>query len=97
MDGFAITFGPVDVLSDAAGLHEYVLAPPAVRDMLCPLQMAALGETNTDGEGFTVTVNCVEDEHPFALPVTVYVVVAEGLAITLEPVDELNDEDGLHV
>lgn len=65
--------------------------------MLCPLQMVSSGDTNTLGDGFTVTVNCAVDEHPFEIPVTVYVVVVEGLATTLEPVDELSVEAGLHV
>ena len=95
--GVAITFGPVDELNEADGLHEYVFAPPAVRAMLCPLQMVSSGDTNTFGDGFTLTVSCAVDEQPFELPVTVYVVVEEGLAMTLEPMDALSVEAGLHI
>lgn len=35
--------------------------------------------------------------HPEEVPVTVYVVVAEGSAFTIEPVDALNVAAGLHV
>ena len=69
--GFAITFGPVDVFSDAAGLHEYELAPPAARATLCPLQMVSPGDMDITGEGFTVRINCAVDEQPFEFPVTV--------------------------
>ena len=50
----------------------------------------------TTGTGFTVTVICAVDVHPFASPVTVYVVVEDGLAVTLAPVVALSDVDGLH-
>lgn len=95
--GLAITFGPVDVFNDADGLQVYALAPPAVKAILCPPQMVSSGVTKNVGDGFTVSVNWVVDEHPFALPVTVYVVVDVGLAVTLEPVVALSDAAGLHV
>ena len=44
-----------------------------------------------------VTVTCAVDVQPKASPVTVYVVVADGVAVTLEPVDALSVADGLHV
>mgnify|MGYP006957740211 CR=1 FL=1 len=34
--------------------------------------------------------------HPDKFPITVYVVVEEGVAVTLAAVDELNEEEGLH-
>lgn len=36
-------------------------------------------------------------EHPLDVPVTVYVIVAVGFAVTEEPVVELNPVAGLHV
>jgi hypothetical protein len=58
--------------------------------------MVSSGETVIEGEGLTVIVNCTVEEQPKENPVTVYVVLDVGLAVTLEPVDELNDDDGLH-
>ena len=52
----------------------------------CPLHIEA-DETVTMGRGLTVTVTCAMAEQPFAsVPVTVYVVVDDGLAVTLDPV-----------
>ena len=45
---------------------------------------------------FTVTVTCAVAVHPFVVPVTVYVVVEAGFAVTLEPVELLKEEDGDH-
>lgn len=58
--------------------------------------MVSSGETETAGKGFTTTVVCDEAVQPFAeVPVTMYVVVEVGFAMTLEPVDELSVADGL--
>ena len=43
---------------------------------------------------FTVTVTCADAVHPFAVPITVYVVLVLGNADTLEPVELLSEEDG---
>ena len=44
-----------------------------------------------------VTVTCAVAVQPFAsVPVTVYEVVEDGLAVTLEPVVELKFVDGVH-
>lgn len=67
-----------------------------MRTTLSPLHIELLGETVTTGSGFTITVDCAVAVQPRRFPVTVYVVVEEGFAVTLEPVDELNVVDGLH-
>ena len=60
------------------------------------MQIAVDGETEITGRGFTVTVVCADAVQPFRFPVTVYVVVDAGEAVTLAPVDALSDDDGLH-
>ena len=63
-----------------------------------PLQMAGGGVTVTTGSGFTVTVTCVVAVQPLlSVPVTVYVVVEDGFAVTDEPVVELRFVDGVQV
>src|SRR5258707_14218846 len=58
--------------------------------------MVMLGKPATTGMGFTVTVICAEAEHPFAsVPITVYEIVEDGLAVTDEPAVELNAVAGL--
>ena len=91
-----MTLDPVVVLRDVDGLHEYVFAPVAVSVAFCPVQIVIFGETVNTGIGFIVTVTCAVDVHPDASPVTVYVVVEDGLAVTLEPVVELKLVEGLH-
>jgi hypothetical protein len=94
--GFAVTDEPVVALSAVAGLHEYVFAPLAVSVADCPLQIVA-EVTVTTGSGLTFTVTCVDAVQPFtSVPVTVYVVVEVGLAVTGEPVVELSAVDGVH-
>jgi hypothetical protein len=73
-----------------------VLAPFAVSVVDCPAQIVDAGETVTTGRGLTVTVVCAVEVQPRRFPVTVYVVVETGFAVTLEPVDALSDVDGLH-
>ena len=74
-----------------------MLAPPAVSVMFCPVQMLAFGVTVTTGNGFTVTVTCAVEVHPLILPVTVYVVVDVGVAVTEEPLDELKVDEGVQL
>jgi hypothetical protein len=62
----------------------------------CPLQIAGGGVTVTTGSGFTVTVTCTVAVHPLDVPITVYVVVLAGFAVTGEPVVELSPIAGLH-
>ena len=83
----ALTLEPVDALSVADGLHAYEPAPVTLSVVDCPAQMVSLGETERTGGGLTTTVTCCDAVHPREFPVTVYVVVVEGVAITLEPVD----------
>ena len=58
--------------------------------------MVSLNETEITGTGITVTVICDVAVHPSKSPMTVYVVVEEGLAVTFAAVEELNVEEGLH-
>ena len=95
--GLAVTLEPVELLNDDDGDHEYSVAPVAVSVTGEPLQIAVFGET-VRTTVLTVTVPCPVEEQPFAsVPVTVYVVVVDGFAVTLEPIVELRFVDGLHV
>jgi hypothetical protein len=68
--GLAITDAPVFVLSDAAGDHEYVLAPDALRLEVAPLQIVPVPVVLTVGFAFTVTAITLVDEQPLLVPVT---------------------------
>jgi hypothetical protein len=96
--GFAVTGEPVVELSAVDGVHVYVVAPLAVSvAVCCPTHIAGGGATVTTGRGLTFTVTCVDAVHPFtSVPVTVYVVVEVGFAVTGEPVVELNAVAGVH-
>ena len=95
-DGVAVTVEPVDEFNDADGLHEYVFAPEAESTALCPVQTVSSGERETTGNGFTVTMVCKLAVQPAAeVPVTEYVVVETGVAVTLEPVEAFKVEEGL--
>ena len=60
------------------------------------MQIVGFGETVTTGSGLMVTVTCaVELQELVSVPVTVYVVVEEGLAVTVEPVVALKPVEGL--
>jgi hypothetical protein len=75
------------------------VAPLAVSVVLLPLQMAEDPATAvTVGFVLTVTVTCAVFLHPFAsVPVTVYVVVPAGVAVTVVPVVADNPVAGLQV
>lgn len=61
------------------------MAPLAVSVVEAPVQMLAFGET-VRLIGVTVTVTFADAEHEPFVPVTVYVVVVVGLAVTVAPV-----------
>jgi hypothetical protein len=52
--------------------------------------------TVTTGNAFTVKVEEAVPSHPEVVPVTVYVVVTAGLAVTTEPVVALSPVEGVH-
>ena len=67
----AVTDEPVEELRDEDGLHEYVFAPQAESTAPCPMQTVSSGETETTGDGFTVTIVCNRAVQPLAeVPVT---------------------------
>ena len=94
----AVTLDPFVELRFVDGVQLYVLAPLAVSDADAPLQIGEGVATVTTGRGFTVTVTCAVAEQPFAsVPVTVYVDVEDGLAVTLDPVVALRFVDGVQL
>jgi len=96
-EGSAVTTVPVVTDKPVDGAHEKEPAPVAVKITESPVhKVTGFGVTLTVGIGFTVTVIVFTPVHPAVVPVTVYVVVAEGLAITVEPVVMLSPEDGDH-
>lgn len=99
--GLATTEVPVVEDKPVAGLQLYVLAPLAVSVILFPAQITGEpGDTVTVGGGFdeTATVTVEEFEQPNRdVPVTVYAVVAVGLAVTAAPVVADKPVAGLQV
>ena len=96
--GDAVGFAQVVQLNPVAGAHTYVLAPLAVMINPPPKQIdAAGGVTVIVGRGNTVTVQVAVPVQPKAfVPVTVYVVVTVGEAVTTEPVVALKFVAGAH-
>ena len=73
------------------GLPVRVVVAPAAQSVVAPV-------TATTGNGVMVSVTRPVSEQPVALvPVTVYVVVVEGLAVTVAPVVAESPVDGLQV
>jgi len=96
--GLAITVAPVVPLNPVAGAHVYVDALEAVSDTFPPVQIdGAAGETDTTGAGFTVTATVEVPVHPAVLPVTVYVVLEAGFALTVARLVALSPVAGDHV
>ena len=97
-DGDAVTDEPVVLLNPVAGLHEYEFAPLAESVTDCPKQIGEGGGTVTTGSGLMLTVTCAVAVQPAAdVPVTVYVVVEVGEAVTDAPVVLLNPVAGLQL
>jgi uncharacterized membrane protein (DUF4010 family) len=96
--GVAVTAAPVVADKPVAGDHMYVAAPVAVRAVDEPAHIPTLVPAVTTGNGLTETVVVDEPTHPKLLvPVTVYVVVADGVAVTLAPVVADRPVAGNHV
>ena len=89
--GDAVGLAQVVQLNPVDGAQLYVDAPLAVSEVLLPEQMeGAFGLTVMVGKGFTVTVTVAVPVQPDdVVPVTVYVVVTVGFAVTVAPVVEL--------
>lgn len=98
-DGPAVTVAPVVALNPVVGDQVYVVAPLAVNCVDVPAQRLTVeGEMDTDSEDDTDTTAVAVAVQPEAfVPVTVYVVVAVGEAVTVVPDVLLRPEAGLHV
>lgn len=71
-EGLAITIVPVVVLKPDDGIHEYVVAPPAVKTAESPLQIVVALLTVAVGEGLTdMVVTVVFLQLFISVPVTV--------------------------
>lgn len=93
--GVAITEAPVVLFKPVAGLQAYVVAPLATRPVFEPEQIAEEGGvTITTGAAPTVTITVLLlVQVPFE-PITVYVVVTVGVAVTVAPVLALKPAAG---
>lgn len=96
--GPAITDVPAVLLNPAEFAQVYVVAPAAVSDTLSFGQMVALeGVTLTIKLLETVTVTVVSAVQVPVVPVTVYVVVVAGFAVTVAPDVALSPADHAYV
>jgi hypothetical protein len=88
-----VTVEPVVALNPVEGLQLYEVAPFAVSVAVLPEQI--VGElTVTIGVGFTVTTAVLVDVQLPVIPVTTYVVVEAGVAVTTDPLVALNPVEG---
>ena len=78
-------------------LHSYVPVPYAINEAVSPAAIVTSGPALTAAAGYTVTSEESVCEQLPDVPVTVYVVVADGEATTVDPVVELRPAAGLHV
>jgi len=88
---------PVVALRPVPGDHVYVVAPPATKGTEPPVHIVEDEVSVTVGVVLTVIVTVAVLEHAPVVPVTVYVVVAPGVAVTFEPVVALKPPAGDHV
>ena len=94
--GFAVTLAPVVADNPVPGAQVYVLPPVAANVVYEPVHIATLDPPPIVGKGLTVTVTAAVFTQPL-LPVTVYVVVEVGLAVTFAPVVADKPVPGAHV
>ena len=94
--GLAVTVEPVLELNPFEGVQLYVLAPVAINVAVLPGHSCTdEGDTLTTGSGLTITGTIVVPVQPLtSVPLTVYVVVVVGFALTLEPLVALKPVDG---
>lgn len=95
--GLASTEAPVVEERSVAGLQTYVEAPLAINVVVSPEQIEGSVAVGFKLITVTFTVTVELEVHPLAaVPVTVYVVVEVGVAVTDEPVVPLNPVEGFH-
>jgi len=96
--GVAVTVVPVDADKPVEGDHVYVLPPLAVSVATLPAHIVWFAPPSMVGSAFTVTPTVPAFWQPcISVPVTVYVVVAVGVAVTEVPVLADNVAAGAHV
>ena len=96
--GVAVTVAPVEAERAVDGAHVYVVAPLAVIVPELPVQIVSPVAMFVVGIGLTVTVRvCVFTHELLLVPVTVYVVVTVGEAVTVVPVVADSPVEGFHV
>lgn len=84
-DGLAVIEFPLVALNPVPGAHVYDAAPAAVNNALLPEQTMAFGVTETFGVWVTCTATVAVFEQPFVVPVTEYVMLDAGDAVTFVP------------
>ena len=94
--GDADTVAPEEISKPDVGDQLYVSAPVAVITTEPPAQTASCeGVTLMTGAVRTVIAELADAVQPFtSVPVTVYVIEEEGLAVTDVPIDELSPVTG---